>query len=267
MKIAICYYGLVGSSNFKYGKGSSLDPEIAYNSHKKFLFDNKYNIDIFIHSQSFDQKEILIDLYNPKEYFIEKQKNFFFQTLFHKEVINNFLSIPFKIFKRNENFKSVSEKLRKTFLRCKNSRSRWYSTKKVVDLKRKYEKKMGFNYDLVMLTRLDVGFFSKFDFDTLPKEKLTVSNHNDVPAPRNNYKQEVLKNNRTEERGISDFWFISSSKKIDNFASLYDNFNRYSISPHVSSYQHTKKNNIELNFYKYRSIDHEVIRRINKSSE
>ncbi len=266
MKIAICYYGLVGGSKFKYGKGEPLNPKIAYDYHKDNLFDKDHQIDIFIHSQSFDQKDNLINLYNPKRFKIEKQKNFFLKALFHKKIILNILSLPIFVFK-GKKFSEVYESLKKNFLRCKNCWSRWYSTEQVVTLKKNYEKQKNFRYDLVMLTRLDVGFFSKFEFNNINKNKLTVSFHNDVPAPRNNYSQKIVKNNRTIERGILDFWFISSSDNIDKFSNLYNCFNNYNISPHVSSYEHSKHNNLELDFYKYRGIDHEVVRRISLSDE
>ena len=38
MRIAICYYGLVGSKNKKYGKGELLDPKICYEYYKKKHF-------------------------------------------------------------------------------------------------------------------------------------------------------------------------------------------------------------------------------------
>ena len=93
------------------------------------------------------------------------------------------------------------------------------TVKKVNDLKREYEKK-NFKYDLVMLTRLDLAFMTNFDFKKI-NNNFYCSNHNDVPTPKNNYKQEIELNNKTNEKGISDFWFISSSYNIDKFASLY----------------------------------------------
>ena len=35
-----------------------------------------------------------------------------------------------------------------------------------------------------MLTRLDMAYFSKFEFDKIPKKKLTVPHHNDVGGPK-----------------------------------------------------------------------------------
>lgn len=263
MKIAICFYGLVGSKFNKYGKGEALDPIKSYQYCKKYILDNKYETKVFIHSQSYNHKKKLIDIYNPNKFLIERQKNFFWKTVFNKKIIFKLI----KCFIKFKNFSKNFEDYKKSFKRCENLLSRWYSTKKVVDLKKKYEIENNVIFDLVMLTRLDMAYFSKFEFDKISKKNLTVPHHNDVPAPRNNYKTKIEKNNKTYEKGISDFWFISSSENIDRFSKLYDYFGNYNISSHISSLQHAKFLNLNLNFYKFRGIDHEAIRRLNHSSE
>ncbi len=263
MKVAVCFYGLVGSKDKKYGVGDTLDPTISYEYFKKNILENENQIKIFIHSQSYDSKNQLIDIYNPNKFLIEKQKNFFWKTLFNKKVIIKLM----KCFINLKNFSKNYHDYKKSFKRCENLLSRWYSTKKVVDLKIEYETENNIEFDLVMLTRLDMAYFSKFEFDKIPQKKLTVPHHNDVGGPKNNYEVSIKKNNRTFEKGISDFWFISSSRNIDQFSRLYDHFNNYNISSHVSSFQHAKFLNLELNFYKFRGIDHEAIRRLNLSSE
>ena len=267
MKIAVCFYGLVGSVDKKYGEGRSLNPGICYDYYKKNVIETKHRIDIFIHSQSVEFKDQLVNLYKPKLYKIEKQKNFFLKTVFHKKIITELLNLPIKMIYKKNSFQNLSSKFKNKFIRCLNLWSRWYSTKEVVDLKLEYENQNNFKYDLVMLTRFDLAFLTKFNFDEISKENLTVPNHNDVPGPRNNYQKKIEKNNRTFEKGISDFWFISSSQNIDIFSSLYNYFNQYNISSHVSSYEHSKRKKLNLNFYKFRGIDHEAIRRLNKSEK
>ena len=44
MRIAICFYGLVGSKIGKNGVGEILDPRIAYNHYKKHIFDSDFCI-------------------------------------------------------------------------------------------------------------------------------------------------------------------------------------------------------------------------------
>ncbi len=267
MRIAVCFYGLVGSADKKYGKGTLLDPKICHEYYLKNVFLNDHIIDIFIHSQSNESKEKILSVYNPKSYIIENQKSFFLKTILHKKIIYEFFAVPIKFIFKKKKFFELMINFKKKYLRCLNLWSRWYSTKKVIDLKKGYEKKNNFEYDLVMLTRLDLAFLTKFDFDKVSKDNLTVPNHNDVPGPRNDYKESIKKNNKTFEKGISDFWFVSSSKNIDLFSRLYNYFDQYNVSSHMSSYEHVKKINLKLDFYKYRGIDHEAIRRINNSDE
>ncbi len=268
MRVAICFYGLVGSKTKKYGLGENLDPNIAYRYYKDNVFNHLTNYDIFIHSQSYEEKEKLIDLYKPKSSIFEKQKNFFWKTIFHPQILLHILSIPLKFIKnlfnkKNDTFENFNSK----YKRCLNAYSRWYSLKKVVHLKKERELEKNFKYDLVFLTRLDLAFLTQFDFKKLDGQNLIVPNHNDVPTPRNNYQQEIKKNNKTNEKGISDFWFLSSSKNIDNFSNLYDRFYKYNISNHISSLQHSRYLNLELAFYKYRGLDHEAVRRLKFSEE
>ena len=35
MRIAVCFYGLVGSAQKKFGKGKSLNPKLSYKFYKK----------------------------------------------------------------------------------------------------------------------------------------------------------------------------------------------------------------------------------------
>ena len=78
MRVAVCFYGLVGSAQRKFGKGNSLDPELSHKFYKKNVFKYLKNYDVFIHSQSVEFEEDLKNLYVPKLYCIEKKKKFFF---------------------------------------------------------------------------------------------------------------------------------------------------------------------------------------------
>lgn len=260
MKIALCFYGLVGSTNFKHGMGDSLDPNLCAEYYKKNFFEYNSNIDIFIHSQSYDFRNELNKIYKPCKSVIEKNKNFFLQALIHPEVL---LSLLGSLKRFDFKFKHFREKHKMT----KNAFSRWYSTKSVIKLKKTYEEKNKINYDLVFLTRLDWVFLKPLILNEDMKNKLTVSNHNDVPSPRNNYKSKIMKNNLTNQKGLADYWFIGGSDILDSFARLYDRKYLYPISPHKSSYQHVKYLKLNLSFFTYRGIDHEMYRRIMKSDQ
>ncbi len=267
MRVAICFYGLIGGKSKKFGEGEQLDPIEAYNFYKKNVFSQLSNYDIFIHSQSYEAKEKLLEIYKPKSYIIEKRKNFILNAITNFSLIKYVFFFPFRYILSFLKKKKYDLDIKKNFLRCKNSYSRWYSTKKTIELMNEHQKLNQFEYDLVFLTRLDVAFLTPFKFDEINKEKMTVSHHNDIAAPRNDYKAEIKKNNRTHEKGLSDLWFLTNPKKMLEFSMLYNHLNKYLISPHMSSYQHVNFLNLELNFYKFRSLDFEPIRRLNKSEE
>lgn len=256
MRVAVCFYGLVGSAQKKFGKGTSLDPKLSYNFYKKNVFKYLNNYDVFIHSQSFEFQEKLKKLYAPKLYCIEKKKNFFLKAITNLK----FLKILFFSIFNLSRFKQK-------FYRGLHGYSRWYSTKKVIELKKKYEIKNNFKYDLVFLTRLDWAFVKPFKMNKKMSSYFVVSHHNDVPSPRNDYKDKIKKNNKTSKNGLADYWFVSSSKNIDRFSKLFDDIKDYHLSPHVSALQHVKKLNLKLKFFKYRGLDHEALRRLLKSEE
>lgn len=260
MKIALCFYGLVGSTNFKYGSGKPLDPNICAKLYKKNFLKINNNVDIFIHSQSYDFKEKLIKIYKPKKSLIEKKKSFFWKAFFHPKVL---ISILISLKKFDFQFSDFKNK----HLRTINAFSRWYSTKMVISLKKEYEEEKEKKYDLVFLTRLDWAFLKPLKLNKSMKKKFVVSNHNDVPSPRNKYKSKIKKNNKTKEKGLADYWFIGGNNIIDEFSKVYDRKYLYEISPHYSSLQHSKYLNLKASFLGYRGIEHELMRRIKKSTQ
>ena len=84
MKIAICFYGLVGSKSKKYGLGENLDPQIAFKYYKENVFKDLKDYDIFIHSQSFEKRKLL-DLYNLKQALLKSK--IFLNTIFHPQIL------------------------------------------------------------------------------------------------------------------------------------------------------------------------------------
>tara|TARA_B100000886_G_scaffold276455_1_gene200412 strand:+ start:17253 stop:18056 length:804 start_codon:yes stop_codon:yes gene_type:complete len=267
MKIALCLHGLVGSQSSKYGGNDIINIDITYKFLKKNLLNSKKNkFDIFLHTQSYEEKKKLLKLYKPKLYKIEKQKNFDFSK--NHPHLKNLKLLKLKMYLEKLFGKDVSEKkivylIKKAFA-CY---SRWYSFGQSINLKRKYEKLKKFRYDLVFITRYDLIIKKKFKLETFDKSKLTVSNHNIIPGPKNDYKVKARKNNITKEKGISDLWFASSSKNMDKFANLYKRITSYPLSNHFSSYYHSKHTNLDLDFRYYRYFDFELLRRMNKSKE
>ena len=122
-KIALCLYGLSEGLNDKNDKIMYI--EKCFESIKKNIINNS-NYDIFFHTwnniNDHNQKSYLTKLYNPLNYIIENKIKF----------INN-----------NKKTLDVPH-----YNACK---SRWYSSKKVIELKEKYEYENNFNYDIIFV--------------------------------------------------------------------------------------------------------------------
>ena len=264
MRIALCLHGLVGSKSSKYGKSSNINVEIPYKYLKKNILEiYKNKIDIFLHTQSYEEQK---KEYKPKLYKIEKQKNFQFSE--NHPHLDNLKLLKLKIFfERLFGINYSEKKMEYLIKKAYASYSRWYSFQQSINLKKKYEKLKNFKYDLVFITRYDLIIKKKFKLHTFDKSKLTVSHHNTVPAPKNNYLIKPTKENRTQKKGISDLWFASSSENMDKFANLYNRITLYPLSVHFSSYYHSQHINLELDYKYYRYFDFELLRRMIKSKE
>ena len=180
MKIAICFYGLVGSVSDKNGTGTSLDPSIAFNYYKENIFDKNHELDIFIHSYSIKSRDTLINLYKPKKYIIEEQVNFpksKYHPFLNKGLFRKIQMILLKIFK-NKSYKKLKETRENASFRAY---SRWYSVKKSVELMKTFELENNLKYDCVMSTRLDASFFKPLIFKDFDMSFFYASNWNDAP--------------------------------------------------------------------------------------
>lgn len=262
MKVALCFYGLVGSRSDKNGEGISLDPSLAYKLNYQNIIKNN-DVDVFIHSWSKDHENQLVSLYNPISHCIEEQRDFPESS----KIANNrdISEIAYHIIscvKRPGTIKSKIESNQKEAFRAF---SRWYSNKKVLELKSEYEKANNFRYDSVMVLRLDVGFYTPIDFDEYDMENFHASHWNDYPVKSNNFTWN--KKNHNTDKGFLDFWFFSNSRNMDNFGKLFSKIEDYHVCPHRSAYQHVKTFTNKIEYTKYRWIDFEMIRRKEFESE
>jgi len=261
MKVALCFYGLVGSKVGKNGQGEDLDPKIAYELYKKNIIDKNDQVDVFIHSWSYDHKDRLTDLYKPKKACVENQVDFQTKASNFKNKFPAYRAkiklMFFKVFNKNAYLKLINLKEKELF----RAYSRWYSSKKSLDLKREYENEKGFKYDVVMITRLDVGFFSELVFDKYNMKYFYASHRNDAALKSNNYNANHL--NHDEGNTFLDLWFFSNSDNMDKFAILFDCIENYEISPHRSSREHVDSyiGKEKIQYTLYRWFDHELIRR------
>jgi len=218
MKVALCLMGIVGSATDKYGLGQDIDYRIGHHFIKKHILD-KNEVDVFIHSWSTDWKDELVEVYKPKKHLIEEQIDFGEETLRYHSI-----------------------------------KSRWYSNKKVVELKSEYENENNFKYDFVMIYRFDCMFnrdviFSEFD------NKYFYNSHVDEC-----YKSHC----HCEGMGMyADLWFFGNSYDIDLFVSLYDNWGEYGIKhPHKEIFHHIRKTGLvsRIKHHFVERYDHHPVR-------
>ncbi len=264
MKIALCFHGLIGSLG-KGGNGKLLRLKDSFENINRFIIRANPNIDfdIFVHSQSKDNENEILNTLNPVDYLIEKQKKFI-ESKNHPEI---------KFFYRYLSFYKNIYKFKKyiDFKKIQSFRaySRWYSAYKVNELKTKKEIKDNFKYDFIILLRLDVMFLKNINLSNLKYGNMYCANWNDGPTPENNYNKEISFNNYSisKKYGLLDFWFIGDSEIMDTFTKLYCCISNYKIDPHTSSKQHIERNKIDINYFLYRFVDFEMTRRLHKSSD
>ena len=215
------------------------------------------DVDVFIHSWSHQHKKELIHLYEPKSHTIEEQKLFPRSSRIanNRSIIEKIRMVYSMIKKPLKISEQIKNKRNEAF----RENSRWYSNKKVLELKAQYEKENNFKYDCVMVIRLDVGFYTPLEFSRYSMKYFYASHWNDYPTASNDFTHNL--ENHHMGKGLLDFWFFSNSEYMDHFSTLYDNIESYHVVPHRSSYEHTRTFTDKIKYIKYRWIDFEMIRR------
>jgi hypothetical protein len=241
MRTALCLCGIVGGKGGRDGGGGNVPFEECYNTYKDRIIDIN-GADVFIHSWSCDVKDEVVGLYKPVKYEFNQQKTFK---------------------KERKLFTSLAAKKQESAYR---SLSRWYSTKKVIELKKAYEVENKFKYDCVMLARFDLLFFVDLNFSNYDLKYLHASNWNTPMGLPGRPHIKADKVNRSLDRdGFLDLWFFSNSDTMDEFAEVYDGIVRkeYSVSQHSAPWDRLVKNGYSKNDFKYifyRHFDYEIYR-------
>jgi hypothetical protein len=267
LKIAVCFYGHLGGNIFKNQIGGVIPISESFKSlNEKIIKSNKEcEFDFFVHSWSVEQEKEILQSINPVEYKIEPQINF------DKEANSNYrIYFDFKDFRS-----TVSLFLRKIFLRKnydkiinkrKKTRfgvySRRYSSREAIKLKHLYETKNNFKYDYVFLTRFDVFWHKTLRFKDLKNNYFYSSNWN-VPTFFG------LINKNFDNRNFQDYWFVSNSKMMDVFSTIYEKLENYYFCSHRASYQHAKKmfGQENLRYIMKLVDDYELYRRVKKTEK
>ncbi len=219
-RVAYCLYGLSGGAKGKDGKGK--DPDIFRLGHKHAYEHllSRNNMDVFMHTWSIESEEELKSLYKPVKAVFEPQIYF---------------DIPEWII-ANRDANAVNYHY-----------SRWYSTKKVLELKKQYEKENGFKYDFVMTTRFDLAWNRGIDFSKLSQKKFYAcqncymiyrkkkmsalkywhTRENFPPGTKLGRTYRGYPNKGGKAWGLWDIWFVGNSKVMDNFGTIYDDLEEY----------------------------------------
>jgi hypothetical protein len=282
MRIALCYYGNLGWKLDANNEKVDLNASECFQSIKKHIIDyNDAQVDVFVHTWSHEAESDIIAILNPKIILSEKPKDFPNRKDWGN-TINNFADFKGFIFRKlrmkmnttfNDDFDFTIYKLY----------SRWYSTKKVIEIKSEYERLNNFEYDYVMLLRFDIEFYRNVDFSLFRPNRFYSSNPSCYYLNRHNFLVEaegerykdfsrgllkepfLIKLKRklklkdsifwcqasikisllalfgVVRYSLSDTWFISDSKTMSKFGTLYDNIQFYPPCPHQSAYAHITK--------------------------
>lgn len=244
MKTAVCFYGLVGTTDGKSSEGKG-NPAKCFQISSPLQLQHiiePNNADVFIHSWSTDLQSEILETYEPKKHIIEKQIKFDIPSY-----------VPSKP------------------TRCQTHYSLWYSRQQSVKLKKEYEQKHDFKYDYVMINRFDLAWQNSLVFEEYNPEYFWVGKW-----PKKILQGEMLKDTtywkksrggtvdpgfdtiwwgypHSEENGILGMWFMSNSQYIDEFATLYNYLDEYSkpgncptdyggqISAHLQCTYHLKQ--------------------------
>ena len=221
MKIAVCLYGLPGEFISLNGDRRPIHPRLSYENYMNVLFKGFSSIDFFVHSWSVDWKDEIVDLYKPKKYLFEEQKDF-----------SNFKIKDYSLEHINTYKKLFTTELDVAGFLSKyifNSHSRWYSNCKSLRLMDEYSKECNIQYDWVLQLRFDLFFREPIPFLTLDRNKF-------FSCPRFTIDQDIT---------INDVWFLSNQENAKKFSSLYSKIKDYSIWVHAAAKQHLDSEGIQ----------------------
>lgn len=231
MKVAICFYGLHPDECWKDKTPKS---DKTFDLFTKNIL-NYNDCDIFIHSFSKKSKELL--KYKPKNYLFEDQELFLNTTDKGVNIYKNIKSSSASFEKRGLKYYGLSTGLTIYLIS--------YGIKKSVELMEKYSTENNINYDLVLLSRMDVAWMKPVNFNELDTSKFYTSLWYNKQAIPFHLKNEFLA-----------YWFISNQKNIKKYSQLYNqiiNYLKSCSSYHKISYDFAltfiKKQDIEYKFH------------------
>ena len=268
MKVALCLFGNIGhkqmagvrdqdptndiKSESSQAKSNYTDPRIGHHFYQQALLSH-YDVDIFAHSWSLDFKEEILELYKPKKYEIVSQKEFPTSAepfgllgdnveewkISHSARVGYDLLLPSR--------GSYEEILREMAGMSFRVQSRWYSSKRALELKKEYEEENDIKYDIVILSRYDNGFSGKLPIEQLDADSFYAGGRDGRPD---------------YDYAVFDYWFISGTENMDKFATLYDCIHNYCLRPTFSAREHVNAviGEEKLQLVLNHNVDYKILR-------
>jgi len=238
-KVALCLHGIAKGKNFKHG-----GLNVTFENEGKLFFDNfiaPNKADVFIHSWSIESQKEVDLLYKPVCSSYEKG------IVFNKPTVVDYI----------KNILAVIKNKPQELNRLNNIYSRWNSLYKVMRLMQKHEKERGLRYDYVMVSRFDMSLLKTINCADLNENKFYVADwvggrdgQGDVIPESNLYKNKEInftykKGFPTDDEGLLDFWFLSSSELMEHFSTIFIDLEELvletGMSNHKIALQHIKK--------------------------
>lgn len=231
MKVAICFYGLHPDETWNPGTGGNriTKKDKCLNKWNENVFSLN-DCDIFMHSFSTKHEQLLE--YKPKRYLFE-DVNYFDNNIVDKK-------------KKEYYYKKHNNRLHIPILLYVS-----YGIKKSVELMLEYSKENNIEYDLILISRIDVCWLNPLHFNQLNTNKF--------------YSAIWGKNNLYSKNGdgFLAYWFCSNKNYIIEFSKIYDNIYDYyenDYSWHKITKKHVNTfitdNEIE---YKFNDIDNDPV--------
>lgn len=281
MKIAICYYGTPGWVPIIRSNGELTraipDLNLCLTSLLDYLGLQRSDVDIFAHCWGVEHKQLIQKTYSPIDCIIEKQVDFTNEASRTPTPNLNTLSDILRSIKEklniSANYGSFNDRFRVW--------SRFYSQKKVVNLKQTYESKNNFKYDLVILLRYDLIFQTKQNLHKFKDKKLHLADTHDIFRQRFNYivlnelefkkkyklkkyplvrkvlsrmklnqnihfmqhniRHILLSYLRITSLSVSDLVFIGTSQQIDVLGNTISELHNYYPCAHIATWQQISK--------------------------
>ncbi len=233
MKIALCLFGSIGSI-FKPKrnlKDNFLDPEVCFKSIKRNIID-KFETDVFFHTWTNKYNNKLIELYNPKDFKIEKPINF-------KPDLSKYSLKHINCYDDVANLKDNNQDPENVYADLAyRAHSRWHSQTKVLNILDNYHKKKKAKYEFIIQSRFDIIINNLPNLKDLNKKKIYL-----------------VKKGKKSDNSLYDIFIISSFKIAKKIKDIKEKIYYYPVDPSQALYFFFRDKKINYqNYIEFKNI-------------